>query len=302
SWRRVLTVRAAPLRSADLSLANACSIGLRSGEYAGRYRMVAPADPVHLVGPQIVQEDDIAFPECGREHLLDIGRECRAMYGTVHDIGCFDAINAQRGYQDHRLPMAVRHLGNQTFPTWAASVSTHHIGRDARLVDEHEAAWVKKMLLRSQLGTRCDNVRTILPAQFFLTVILLREKKPPDRGHSHFQLLLAGKADADLHKCQVGLRGDKIQQPLLMFLERRAAVAVARVLFNASGPPPRIDPADCRGRAEVENPCRLPRALALFDDCDRPYPQILGVPPRHDGPSVAWEEHESDLHAYGNPL
>jgi hypothetical protein len=57
--------------------------------------------------------------------------------------------------------MAVRYLGIQTLPTWTASVSTHHICGDVRLVDEHKA-WIEKVLLSFQLGTRRDDVRAIL--------------------------------------------------------------------------------------------------------------------------------------------
>jgi hypothetical protein len=37
------TVRAAALRRSAFSFANACSIGLKSGEYGGRYSRLAPA-------------------------------------------------------------------------------------------------------------------------------------------------------------------------------------------------------------------------------------------------------------------
>src|SRR3972149_8749192 len=44
----------------------------------------------------------------------------------------------------------------------------------------------------------------------------------PDRGRSGLQLFLGGKPRADLFERQIGLRGDEIEQPLLVRLERRA--------------------------------------------------------------------------------
>ena len=44
-FHRASMVRAAALRSSAFSLAKACSIGLKSGEYGGRYSKVARRQP-----------------------------------------------------------------------------------------------------------------------------------------------------------------------------------------------------------------------------------------------------------------
>ena len=43
AFHKPSTVRSAALRRSALSLAKACSIGLRSGEYGGSYQSLAPA-------------------------------------------------------------------------------------------------------------------------------------------------------------------------------------------------------------------------------------------------------------------
>src|SRR6476619_212619 len=48
------TVRAAALRRSAFSFANACSIGLKSGEYGGRYSRLAPAASMASRTPRIL--------------------------------------------------------------------------------------------------------------------------------------------------------------------------------------------------------------------------------------------------------
>src|ERR1700704_6400958 len=64
----------------------------------------------------------------------------------------------------------------------------------------------------------------------------------PDRGRSGLQLLLRAEAGADLLERQIGLGSYKIEQPLLVLLERRAAMAGAGLGIAASPPPPRPGP------------------------------------------------------------
>src|SRR5277367_1315335 len=103
----------------------------------------------------------------------------------------------------------------------------------------------------------------------------------PDRGRSGFQPLFRLEPRAYLFERQVRLRCDKIEQPLPMHLERRAAVARAGQCCHAARRRPALDPAD-RGRsAETKHPRRFPSALALFDKRDRPHPEVLRVSLRH---------------------
>src|SRR5204863_7219754 len=97
----------------------------------------------------------------------------------------------------------------------------------------------------------------------------------PHRARCGFLLLLGAKAHADLIERQVGLRRNKIEQPLAMLLQLRAGVTGAGLGFDASRRRPAVDPAD-RGRgADVEQTPRLPCALAGLHDRDRPHTQIV---------------------------
>src|SRR6202163_3517329 len=106
----------------------------------------------------------------------------------------------------------------------------------------------------------------------------------PDRARSNLELLRAAEPQADVIKRQVRLRGDKIEQPLLMLVQRRAAMAGAGLGLDAAGRRPALDPADRRRGTDVEQTCRLPRTVTLLDDRDDPHPQVFRVSLRHRAP------------------
>src|SRR5271169_463114 len=113
---------------------------------------------------------------------------------------------------------------------------------------------------------------------------LVTIEEAPDRGRSNLESLHAAEPHADIIQRQVRLRGDKIKQPLLMFVQRRAAMAGAGFGLDAARRRPALDPADrCRG-ADVEYTRHLPRALALLGHRDGPLPQVLRVSLRHRAP------------------
>ncbi len=81
-------VRFCAMRIQCLILAKTCSIGLRSGEYGGRYHSLAPAfrylpDGRRLVATEIIHDDDVARFEHGDELLFDIGAEAFAVDRSV---------------------------------------------------------------------------------------------------------------------------------------------------------------------------------------------------------------------------
>jgi hypothetical protein len=87
-----------------------------------------------------------------------------------------------------------------------------------------------------------------------------------------------------------------------MLVQRRAAMAGAGLGLDAAGRRPALDPADRRRGTNVEQTCRLPRAVTFLDDRDDLLPQIFRVSLRHRAtPAVVVAGIESDLHARGNP-
>src|ERR1700730_18040464 len=126
--------------------------------------------------------------------------------------------------------------------------------------------------------------RPAFPGHYPLRHLLVTIVEAPDRARSNLELLRATEPQADVIKRQVRLRGDKIEQPLLMLVQRRAAMAGAGLGLDAAGRRPALGPADRRRGTDVEQTCRLPRAVTLLDDRDDPHPQVFRVSLRHRVP------------------
>src|ERR1700685_3635028 len=123
----------------------------------------------------------------------------------------------------------------------------------------------------------------------------------PDRAPPGLELLFADKPRADLVERQVGLRSDEGEQPPLMRLERRAAMAGARLRRDASRVRPAFEPADRSRNANIEQTCRFSPALACLDHTDHPSPKIVRVSLPHRPPATIDAEPESDLRPRPNP-
>ncbi len=170
------TVRSAALRRSVLSLAKNCSIGLRSGLYAGRKVWTVcreeeelgtcgadcAADRLPFVAAEVVDDDDIARLKGGDEHLLDIGQKGLAIDWAVDDAGRVDAIVAQRGQEGQRPPAALGNLGDQPFAAQRPSMAAGHIGLGPGLVDEDETRGIKLVLIPFPLCPPPCDVGTIL--------------------------------------------------------------------------------------------------------------------------------------------
>ena len=117
-----------------------------------------------FVRAEIVEDDDVAFSERRREHLLDVGGEALAIDGSVEDERRVDPVAAQRRDERHGFPMPMRSLGHQSAALWTPAAQRRHVRLDPGLVDEHEARRIDAGLPRlPALAFACD-VRTILLA------------------------------------------------------------------------------------------------------------------------------------------
>src|SRR5580704_2999279 len=83
-------------------------------------------------------------------------------------------------------------------------------------------------------GRSCSAACRVFFERDLLTIV-----EAPDRTRSNIELLRATEPQADVIKRQVRLRGDKIEQPLLMLVQRRAAMAGAGLGLDAAGRRPR---------------------------------------------------------------
>ena len=86
-------------------------------------------------------------------------------------------------------------------------------------------------------------------------------EEPPDRTNAGLLLSLRAQTHSDFLERQVRFRGDQLEQPLLVLLQRRAAVPRAGLGLDVSGLSPPIHPSDRRRSAKVENACAS-RALS----------------------------------------
>ena len=67
-------------------------------------------------------------------------------------------------------------------------------------------------------------------------------------------------------------------------------MAGAGLGLDAAGRRPALDPANRRRGTDVEQTCRLPRAVTFLDDSDDPLPQVFRVSLRHRAPPPLWSE------------
>src|SRR5262249_54061216 len=128
-------------------------------------------------------------------------------------------------------------------------------------------------------GRSCSAARRVFFESYVMTIV-----ECPDRAYCRLHPLLGPQPRTDLLERQIGLRGNECEQPLLMLLERRTDVTSAGLCRNATGLGPAPDPADrCRG-ADIEQSCRLPRALAILDNRNHAFPEIIRVSSSHRVP------------------
>jgi hypothetical protein len=152
-------------------LANACSIGLKSGgtgrqvEQPRAPRLDPRADAADLVGRQVAHDDDVAGAEARGEHVADPGAEGPAVHRAVDDHRRRHAPEAQRGDEGGGLPVAVRDRRPTPSAAGRAPAQPRHPGAGAGLVDEDKAARVE-LGLRLELGQPSRlNIRALLLAR-----------------------------------------------------------------------------------------------------------------------------------------
>jgi len=156
------------LRRSALSLLKTCSIGLRSGEYAGRKNAVASAasiasiTPATFVSRKVIHDDNVAATERWSQTLFDIGEKYLSVDRAINHEGCHYSVMAQAGYQGDRLPMPVRNGADQSFTAVATAPQPHHLGAGASFIDEHQPGRIKHELLSPPAAARAGHVRPLL--------------------------------------------------------------------------------------------------------------------------------------------
>ena len=160
--------RASALRSKVFILAKACSIGLRSGEEAGRKKSLAlaarmaarTARPLWL--PRLSHDDNIAGREDRDENLLDISAEAHAIDRSVDDAGRGEAVATQRRQEREGSPSPEGRFGDEAFASGASAMGARHVGLGPGLVDEDKPPRIDPRLSRLPPFTPPGDVRSVL--------------------------------------------------------------------------------------------------------------------------------------------
>ncbi len=166
AFQRSSMIRAATLRSTAFRLANAFSIGLKSGEYGGGKRNRAPV-AVNAGAPmrcQIVHHGDIALPERRDQHLLDIGQEGIAVHRAIEDHQRGHATQPQCAGEGCCFPVAMRDRSAASLSSFSAAAQPGHLGGRPCLVDEDQMLGIEvRLRVEPGLAPRGD-VGPFLPA------------------------------------------------------------------------------------------------------------------------------------------
>src|SRR5215213_5004238 len=155
-------------------------MGLRSGEYGGRWRRASPARSrasrtAWALWAGRLSRTTIASgrsrPQRRRQDLLDEGQEHRRA-GRGGDAHAGDhAVEGERADHGQPLPSAPRHLTGRPPAAPGASVGARHPGVDPGLVDEDQAGGVDAVQVLPPRPPRLGHVLAILlggPERLFL--------------------------------------------------------------------------------------------------------------------------------------
>src|SRR6516162_3546977 len=124
----------------------------------------------NLMEGYVVSHHNVPTLERWCQTLLYVNQECFAVHGSFDQHGSYDAGLTQASDKRHRLPVAHGHVRKQPLSAGVPTVQAHHIGRDCRFVDEHEASSVKPALLANPASARASHVGSLplcRPQAFF---------------------------------------------------------------------------------------------------------------------------------------
>jgi hypothetical protein len=115
-----------------------------------------------FVRRQVVEDDNIAGPQCRDEDLFDIREERGVINGAVEDRGRHQSVDAQPSDHRVRLPMPARRVIAEAHAAGAAAIAAQQIGRHARFIDEDVGPRVVERLRGVPLATGRRDVRPAL--------------------------------------------------------------------------------------------------------------------------------------------
>ena len=135
-----------------------CSIGFRSGLWAGRNHSLAPAarmaaliagalwlprlsrseEDQKTVRGTVFPTNDVAGAQGGDQHPLDMGAEDLRVDGAIEDPGCTGPVVAQGGEERHGIPVPERGFGLHPVAALAPAAQRGHVGPGRGFIYEHQ--------------------------------------------------------------------------------------------------------------------------------------------------------------------
>ena len=119
--------------------------------------------------------------ENGRENLLDISAEARAIDRSVDDAGRGEPVATQRRQEREGPPSPEGRLGDEALASGASAMGARHVGFRPGLVDEEEPPRIDRRLTRLPPLTPPGDVRPVLfggAKAFFERHAFMLEKMP----------------------------------------------------------------------------------------------------------------------------
>lgn len=80
-------------------------------------------DALDVMTPQVVHDDEVAWPECGDQHLLEVREKTVAVHRSVQQPWCGQPLDAERADEGAGLPMLMRPVIVDTPPPATAAVA-----------------------------------------------------------------------------------------------------------------------------------------------------------------------------------
>lgn len=128
----------------------------------GSGRFDSGADVGVFVHGEIVEDDDIARTQCGREHLLDVGEETESVDRSGEHGRRGQTIEPESHDEGVGLPVTTRGMVPQADAAGTPPVAAQQVGGDAAFIQEHIPVNLPQRLPGAPLATRRHHVRAPL--------------------------------------------------------------------------------------------------------------------------------------------
>ena len=136
------------------------------------------AHAVDLVAAEIVADDDVANPQHGAEHLLDIGQERRTVDCAVEHQWRHQAVLTQTTQECRRVPVPIRHRSYQALTATGAATAARHVGRGPSLIEKDQPRTIEPVLQGEPRSPCFGDVGPVLLGRANALFLSVRPSRP----------------------------------------------------------------------------------------------------------------------------